>query len=196
MKLAFLAFVFILLSIHAKAHTLSGQVKLFFGRSVETGQLYSYHALMTDDEERLLLPDWIDAKLIGLIGNHDIHIEGSIQYLACTDMSEACPTGEIKKVRWLQFQQDTSTSREEIFTGLLKRFHGRRIESNETYDYIALATGEKRVQMPLFLNLDKLMKLNPQITMFGTVSDLVCTDMSEACGPAQLTTLRMLKLNF
>ena len=159
MKLAFLAFVFILLSISAKAHSLTGQVKLFFNRSVETGQLYSCHALLTKNGERLILPDWIDSKLISSIGHHQVLIEGSIDYLACTDMSEACPTGEIKKVRWLQFQQGRPTTRGETFSGQLKRFQGRMVESHEIYDYIPLSAGTKRVQMPDFLDLNKVLKL-------------------------------------
>jgi hypothetical protein len=196
MKILFLAFVFMLLSIHAKAQTLQGVVKHFKGHLVETHQSYSYHALETEEGERFILPKWIDAKMLSEVSGHELLLEGSIEYTPCTDMSEACPTGEIKKMRWLQFQNPALDSLNQIYTGSIKRFRGRSVESSRTYDYIAIAAGPHRIELPLFFKARELLALDPQVTLMGELFDTACTDMSQACGPTKLHSLTLLKLQF
>jgi hypothetical protein len=196
MKILFLAFVFMLLSIHAKAQTLQGVVKHFKGHSVETHQNYSYYALETAESERFVLPQWIDARVLSEISGHELLMEGSIEYKPCTDMSEACPTGEIKKMRWLQFQNPMLDSVGQVYTGNIKRFKGRAVESSRLYDYIAISAGSNRIELPLFLKAKELLVLNPQVTLMGELFDTACTEMSEACGPTKLHSMTLLKLQF
>lgn len=196
MKLLFLGFVFLILTISAKAQTLKGTVKHFSGRSVESYHIYSYYALETDERERILLPSWMDAKVISKLKGHEIQIEGALEYLACTDMSEACPTGQIKKVRWMQLQNNLVVSRHEVYTGLIRRFSGQAIESRMTYDYFALAAGRERIEIPKYLDAAKLHILNPQVTIIGETIIEACTEMSAACGPQRLHSTTMIKLQF
>lgn len=196
MKILFLAFVFMLLSIHAKAQTLQGVVKHFKGHAVETHRPYSYYALETSEGERYILPKWIDSKVLSEVSGHELLLEGAIEFSICTDMSEACPTGEITKMRWLQFQNPALDSRNQIYTGRIKRFRGRAVESSRTYDYIAITAGVERIEIPLFFKPRELLALDPQVTLMGELFDTACTDMSAACGPSKLHSLTMLKLQF
>ena len=196
MKILFLAFVFMLVSIHAKAQTLQGVVKHFKGHSVQTHRNYSYYALETSEGERYVLPKWIDSKILSEVSGHELILEGAIEFSVCTDISEACPTGEIIKMRWLQFQNPALDSRNQVYTGSIKRFRGRAVESSRTYDYIAISAGTERIEIPLFFIAKVLMALDPQVTPMGELIDTACTEMSAACGPTKLHSLTMLKLQF
>lgn len=196
MKLLFLGFVFLILTISAKAQTLEGRIKLFSGRSVETHHVYSYYALETEDHERIILPSWFDSKMVAKIQGHGIKIEGALQYTACTDMSEACPTGQINRVRWMQINTNNIASRHEVYTGVIKRFAGQAIESRRSYDYLALAAGQERIEIPKYLDARKLHVLNPQVTIIGETVIEACSEMSEACGPQRLHSTSMIKLQF
>lgn len=196
MKLLFLGFVFLILTISAKAQTLKGSIKHFSGRYVESHHIYSYYALETEDKERILLPAWLDAKLVSKMDGHEIQIEGALEYLPCTDMSEACATGQIKRVRWVQLQNNNIASRNVVYTGVIKRFAGQAVESANTYDYLALAAGLERIEIPKFLDARKLHILNPQVTIIGETIVEACTEMSEACGPQRLQSTTMVKLQF
>ncbi len=196
MKVLFLGFVFLILTISARAQELKGVVKHFSGRYVETNHIYSYYALETAEKDRIILPSWMDAKAISKIVDHEVIIEGALQYIPCSDMSEACPTGQIQKVRWLQYQNTAVASRHEVYTGLIKRFTGATIESERTYDYVALSAGQERIEIPGFLDAKKLLKLNPQVTIIGETIIEACTEISEACGPTKLHSVSMVKLNF
>ena len=196
MKILFLAFVFMLVSIHAKGQTLQGVVKHFKGHSVETHRNYSYYALETSEGERYVLPKWIDSQILSEVSGHELLLEGAVEFPVCTDVSEACPTGEITKMRWLQFQNPALDSRNQIYTGRIKRFRGRSVESSRTYDYIAISAGPERIEIPLFFKARELLTLDPQVTVMGELFDTACTDMSAACGPTKLHSLTMLKLEF
>ncbi|MBA2405912.1 MAG: hypothetical protein H0V66_14140 [Bdellovibrionales bacterium] len=186
MKLLFLAFVFILLTVHAKAQTLKGSVKNFQG----------YVALETSDGERLLLPQWIDSHKLVKDKDHELLIEGSIRYIACPGEPETCPTGEIKKVRWMQYQNTSTDSRNLVYTGLLKRFSGAAVETRFLYDYVALEAGRNKIALPGFLDADLLVKFQPQVTIIGDARPVLCFDMSDACGPDKLDSYTLIKLDF
>lgn len=186
MKFLFLVFVFILLTVSAKSQTLKGSVKLFPG----------YYALQTEDGERIILPKWINTKLLSQDKNHEILIEGSVRNITCPRQPESCATSEMTKVRWVQYQNNSITSRNILYTGSIKRFKGRAVESNYTYDYIALEANQQKISIPVFFDTQKLLQFQPQVTLMGEAREVICIDMSDACGPSKLESVTMFKLQF
>lgn len=186
MKILFLGFVFLIITISAKAEVLKGSVKQFDG----------YYALETEAGDRVIFPKWIDAKMLAKDLNHEMLIEGPIRKVACVGQPETCATGEIQKVRWIQYQNTTVVSRNIVYAGIVKRYKGKAVESLFFYDYIAFESHKEKIEIPTFLDSQKLLQLQPRVTLIGEALPVVCTDMSDACGPSKLSSVTMIKLQF
>ena len=186
MKILFLAFVFLIITLSAKAEVLKGSVKQFEG----------YSALQTAKGDRVILPKWIDSKILVKDQNHEMLIEGAIRKIACVGQPETCATGEIQKIKWIQYQNTKVISRNIVYAGIVKRYQGQAIESFYFYDYIAFESHNQRIEIPAFLNPIKLLQLETRVTLIGEAHPVICTDMSDACGPSKLSSVTMIKLQF
>jgi hypothetical protein len=186
MKILFLAFVFLIITVSAKAEVLQGSVKQFEG----------YSALETATGDRIILPKWIDSKILVKDQNHEMLIEGSIRKVACVGQPDSCATGEIQKIKWIQYQNTTVVSRNIVYTGIVKRYKGQAIESFYFYDYIAFESQNQKIEIPAFLNPNKLLELEAIVTLIGEAHPVICTDMSDACGPSKLGSVTMIKIQF
>jgi hypothetical protein len=194
MKLLFLVFVFVIITISAKADVIRGSVKYFEAPDVEMNRNYSYYALETEEGERLILPSWIDAEKVASIRNHEILLDGSVKFISCFDVRQNCPTAEIKKINWFQFYNLETDSKNHIYTGSVRRYFGTAVESSESYDYVTIETGKSKIEVPDILDEKLLLGLDAQVTLIGEVLSLFCTDMSEACSPSKVKNISMLQV--
>lgn len=184
-------FIALSLTTASFAATITGTVKKFSGRYVETRKPYAYAALATENG-KLILPEIINADLLAAIKNNKVTFEAEIEGMGCTDMSSACPVGMIKDVKSVKIEFGT-VRKSETFDGPVKRFQGRAIESSQTYDYIAV-DARMRIGIPEFLNKDALLKAEADLSITGIGKEVACSDMSWACGPWKVSPLQSVEI--
>ena len=72
----------------------------------------------------------------------------------------------------------TVSAKAEVLKGSVKQFEG--------YSAFETATGEiQKIEIPAFLNPNKLLGLEAKMTLIGEAHPVICTDMSDACGPTK-----------
>lgn len=175
----------------AHASTITGTVKKFSGRYVETGKPYAYSALLTPSG-KILLPDFMKADALAALKDNKVTFDAEIEGMGCSDMSAACPAGMIKDVKSVMIEF-TPVAKSETFSGPVKRFKGRAVETPRLYDYIAVDAGE-RIAVPEFLDAEVLLKLEADLTVTGKAKHMMCTDMSAACGPTKVSPLESVEI--
>jgi len=177
----------------AHAEIITGSVKKFSGRYVETGKPYAYTAL-NSLKGRLLLPDFIKADAVALLKNNELTLDAEIEGLGCTDMSDACPAGIIKNVKSIKVELG-EVKGSEVFEGPLQRFKGTAVESRRLFNYIAIAaTSGERIAVPEFLDAEILLSNEATLEVIGVPKRLMCTDMSAACGPTKVSPLESVEI--
>lgn len=173
------------------AGTITGTVKKFSGRYVESGRPYAYSALATG-KGKLILPEIINADLLAAVKDNKVTIEADIVRLMCTDMSSACPSGKITNVKSVKIEI-AEVKEAETFDGPVKRFKGRAVETPRLYNYIAVDASD-RIEIPDFLNAEALLKAKAEMTVTGKAKHMMCTDMSAACGPTKVSPLESVEI--
>lgn len=168
------------------ADTITGTVKKFSGRYVETGKPYAYSALSTS-KGKIILPAFIKADALAAIANNKVTFNAEIEGMGCTDMSAACPAGIIKNVKSVKIEI-AEVKGSELFEGPVKRFKGMAVESPRAYNYIAIDAGE-RIAVPEFLDAEELLKEKATVEVIGKPKHMMCTDMSAACGPTKVNPI-------
>lgn len=170
----------------AQASVITGTVKKFSGRYVETGRPYAYSALSTP-RGKILLPAFMKADALAAIKENKVTFDAEIEGMGCTDMSSACPAGIIKDVKSVKVEI-APVKDAETFSGPVKRYKGMAVESRRLYNYIAVDAGE-RIAIPEFLDAEVLLKLEADMEIVGKPKRMMCTDMSAACGPTKVSPL-------
>jgi hypothetical protein len=173
------------------ASTITGQVKKFSGRYVETGRPYAYSALSTE-RGRIILPNFMNADALAALKDNKVTFDAEIEGMGCTDMSSACPAGVIKDVKSVVIEF-TTVKGSETFSGPVKRFKGRAVETPRLYDYIAVDAGT-RIAIPAFLDAAALLEAKADMTVTGKTKNVMCTDMSAACGPTKVDPLESVEI--
>lgn len=175
------------------AETITGSVKKFSGRYVETGKPYAYSALSTT-KGRMLIPDFIKADALAVFPDNTVTFNAEIEGLGCTDMSSACPAGMIINVKSVKIEI-SEVKGAEVFEGLVKRFKGMAVETPRPYNYIAIdAVSGERIAIPEFLDAELLLKEEATVELIGKPKRMMCTDMSAACGPTKVSPVESVEI--
>lgn len=169
-----------------------GTIMQFSGRYVETGRSYSYAALRTLDGSKLSLPSWIDGAAVAKFKNNKVVFDASVENVFCTDMSSACVSGRLTKIKSASITLSVVVAKSEKITGRLERHAGMAVESPKKYDYISI--GEENISVPAFLDAKALLKLDAELTVVGSPLRMMCTDMSDACGSTDMKPLKSVEI--
>ena len=175
------------------AETITGTVKKFSGRYVESGKPYAYSAL-SSVRGRIILPDFIKADALAEIKDNKLTFDAEFEGMGCTDMSSACPSGMIINVKSVKIEI-APVKDSETFEGVVKRFKGMAVESRRLYNYVAIdAVSGERIAVPEFLDAEVLLKEEATVEIVGKVKRMMCTDMSAACGPAKVNPIESVEV--
>lgn len=178
------------------ASNIQGQVKIFTGRTVETHRPFSYAALLTKDGQRIGLPGWIKGERLAKELQNKVSFSAEILPMYCTDMSGACLSGVLRNIRSAKIEfKNITNSHLETYSSRLQKFMGRAVETPSAYNYIAIED-HARVAVPEFLDAELLYAKNAEVTVVGELSLIMCTDMSDACGPSPLIPLKSAEIHF
>ena len=176
----------------AQAEVVTGSVKFFQGRYVESGAPYAYYAV-SNGASKIVLPDWIDGSKLPTA--NQITIDGDLESLACTDMSSACIDAMFTKIKSVNIVTSFLEIPMKSYGTKIKLLSGRAVESPRTYSYYAIVPS--RVEVPNFLNPVKLIKAKAKkVEASGVLESVMCTDMSAACGPSTFSTLGGVTVTF
>lgn len=172
--------------------TITGTVKKFSGRYIESGRPYAYSALATE-KGKLILPAIINADLLAAFKNNKVTFEAEIEGMGCTDMSAACPDGMIKDVKTVKIELG-NVRNAEVFEGAVRLYEGTAVETQRRYSYIAVDASE-RIAIPDFLNAEALLKAETKLTVTGKARRVKCDDMTATCYPTKVSPLASVEIH-
>ncbi len=185
-----------LLASFANSSEIQGTINKFSGFTVESRKPYSYVAIQTKDGQRLMLPSWIDGSKASELLKSNVAVDAMISPVLCTDMSSACMTGYLQNIRSFKISNPSVKIQNlKTYSSRLETISGRAVETGRAYSYIAI-NDKVKVAVPSFLKAEELLSKNVEMTVIGKANFRVCTDMSAACGPAELSPLKSVEIKF
>ncbi len=196
MNKTLLAIFALSLSTLSLAAEIQGTITKFSGMTVESHRPYSYVAIQTKDGQRIQFPNWVNTEKNNELLKSAVSVDAMVNPMLCTDMSSSCLTGYFTNIRLFKITfPGVKDKNLKTYSARVEKFSGRAVETGRAYSYIVI-NDKVKVAVPAFLDASFLLKNNTEVTITGKANFIVCTDMSAACGPAELSPLKSVELRF
>jgi hypothetical protein len=189
MKNIFFMLLALCLTSLAVASEIQGTIVEFSGYTVETHRPYSYVALVTKEDHRLILPRFIKGEKVRNLLQAKMIVDAEVLTMGCTDMSAACPTGSLIDVKSFQI------SFPKVATDSSFETYSSRLEREPVMGHIFINDGA-RIAVPEFLDAEALLLENAEVSVLGIARFPMCTNMSVPCEPAKLDPLKFVEVHF